>query len=373
MIPRAAHLPDPGAELRGLLTDIDLELFGVAAVGANRESDERAVDEYRRWVAEGHHGEMTYLARNEPMKYAPERILPGCRSVIVVGCNYYQEATAVADGTDCGAGTRTTGRVARYAWGRDYHNALGKRLRRAVAALRRDHPDDEFRSFVDASPLSERFFAERAGIGFTARNTLTISGAYGSWFFLGEILTTRDYEPTPVTAPVHGGCPSSCFRCGTVCPTGALFAPHRIDARRCISYLTIEYRGSIAPELRPLIGDWIFGCDLCQEVCPLNVRARQTTLDDFRAHRAGERLRLDDLLSIPDDAEYRHRFAGTPLLRPGRDAMVRNACVAAGNSLSAALLPALKRLTADRSAIVREHAIWAVDSIESPAQTDTTR
>ncbi|TVQ19021.1 MAG: tRNA epoxyqueuosine(34) reductase QueG [Spirochaetaceae bacterium] len=367
MIPRAAHFPDPGTELRDALATIDLELFGVAAVDADTDAAKHAVHEYRQWIASGLHGEMDYLARHEPMKYAPQQILPGCRSVIVVGCNYYQAPAAPSDSGERGA--RETGRVARYAWGRDYHNALGKRLKRAVATLRRMHPTDEFRPFVDASPLSERFFAERAGVGFTARNTLTISGAYGSWFFLGEILTTRDYDPTPVSAPVHGGCPSSCFRCGTVCPTGALYDHYRIDARRCISYLTIEHRGSIPVDLRPLIGDWIFGCDLCQEVCPLNVRARATTLADFRAHRAGERLRLDDLLSTPDDDAYRKRFAGTPLLRPGRDAMVRNACIAAGNSGGTDLLPALKRLTADRSILVREHAIWAVESIEPTTAT----
>ena len=250
--------------------------------------------------------------------------------------------------------------MARYAWGRDYHNALGKRLKHAARALRERFPHDEFRAFVDASPLSERFFAERAGVGYTARNTLTISSAYGSWFFLGEILTTVETAPTGVGTPVHGSCPSGCFRCGTVCPTGALYDHYRIDARRCISYLTIEHRGSIAEELRPLMGDWVFGCDLCQEVCPLNVRSRETDLDDFRRHRAGERVDLGELLAIASEDDYRRRFAGTPLLRPGRDAMVRNACIAAANTGSTELAPRLRELTRDRSELVREHALWAV-------------
>jgi len=366
VIPREDHFPEIDDTVAALLRDEGLHLFGVAAVpepaakresAATRESapSARAGAEYDEWIASGMHGEMDYLARNARMKYAAQDVLGGCRSVVVVGCNYYQRPTQ-----ESAAGS---GRIARYAWGRDYHNALGKRLKRVVRELRSRYPGEQFRSFVDASPLSERFFAEHAGVGYTARNTLTISSAYGSWFFLGEILTTLHLEPTPTTEPVHGGCPSNCFRCGTVCPTGALYDHHRIDARRCISYLTIEHRGSIDEELRPLMGDWIFGCDLCQEVCPLNVRSRETDVADFRAHRAGERIALGEILGIANDEEYRARFAGTPLLRPGRDAMVRNASIAAANTGAVDLLPRLKELCRDASPLVREHAQWAVDRV----------
>ncbi len=356
MIPREAYFPGIDPSLTELLHAEGLRLFGVAALDAPlRRSAQTAGREYAEWIALGLHGEMAYLERHADLAYRPDEVQPGCRTVLVVGCNYYQtpqqnEAAA-------------TGRVARYAWGRDYHNALGKRLRRVVRRLRETHPGERFRSFVDASPLSERFFAEHAGIGYTGRHTLTISSAYGSWFFLGEILTTVALPSTAVGEPVHGGCPANCFRCGEVCPTGALTGHHRIDARRCISYLTIEHRGSISEELRPLMGDWIFGCDLCQEVCPLNVRSRETDLEDFRVHRAGERIPLAQLLDIADEQAYRRRFSGTPLLRPGRDAMVRNACIAAGNTGAVELAPRLRRLADDPNPLVREHASWALDRL----------
>ncbi|MFW5688566.1 MAG: tRNA epoxyqueuosine(34) reductase QueG [Spirochaetota bacterium] len=356
MIPREDYFPQIDAELAALVRKHDLELFGVAAAPqADDGGRGRAEREYAGWIEAGHHGEMDYLRRHARMKYAPEEVLGGCESVLIVGMNYFQETRRDAE--------PGSGRIARYAWGRDYHNALGKRLRRIAKELRRRFPDDDFRPFVDASPLSERFFAEQAGVGYTARNTLTISSAYGSWFFLGEILSTRRFAPTPLDAPRHGACPSNCFRCGTACPTDALYNHHRIDARRCISYLTIEHRGSIDPELRPLMGDWVFGCDLCQEVCPLNVRSRETSIGDFTAHRAGERLRLEELLAIPDDEAYRRRFAGTPLLRPGRDAMVRNACIAAANTTAHSLRQRLTELANDHSALVREHARWALDRL----------
>ncbi len=355
MIPRQPFYPQVDEPLAQLTREHDLELLGVAEVEHKPERTREA--EYNEFIALEHHGQMEYLKRNAHLKYRPAQVLGGTKSVIVCGLNYYQEE-------DPTPAFDKTGRVARYAWGRDYHNALGKRLKRIVKRLRELYPGEEFRSFVDASPLAERYFAERGGIAYTARNTLSISSAYGSWFFIGEILSTVAFGATPVGEPVHGGCPSGCFRCGVACPTDALYDHYRIDARRCISYLTIEHRGSIPVELRPLMQDWVFGCDLCQEVCPLNVRARATTLPDFTAHRAGARLSLERLLTITDSEQYRSMFSGTPLLRPGRDAMVRNACIAAANTEAYALLPHLRRLANDASEIVREHARWAVDVLE---------
>ncbi|MEE8441968.1 MAG: tRNA epoxyqueuosine(34) reductase QueG [Spirochaetia bacterium] len=353
MIPREAHYPAVTRELSDLLHKESLELIGVAG---SEQDAAHAEAEYGRWVTAGHNGSMGYLSRHAALKYHPARVLPDCRSVIVVGMNYYQPTGPAAE-------TASAGRVARYAWGRDYHSALGKRLKRAARKLHERYPGEEFKAFVDSSPLSERFFAERAGVGFTAKNTLTISSSYGSWFFLGEIMTTVDYPPTPAPAGIHGSCPRGCFRCGNACPTGALFAPHRINAARCISYLTIEHRESIPEELRPLMGDWIFGCDLCQETCPLNVRARTTEQIDFRAHRAGQRIKLSEILAIEDDDAYRARFAGTPLLRPGRAAMIRNAAIAAANTGSIDLLPRLRMLARDEKAVIREHAGWAADQL----------
>jgi epoxyqueuosine reductase len=365
MMPRESHYPEITGPLSDLLRSESLELFGIAGAVDAADDSVEAQSEYNQWISAGHHGEMEYLSRHAGMKYQPGRVLTGCRSVIVVGMNYYQAAAGDHAATDHAAGDHAApapaGRVARYAWGRDYHNALGKRLKRVVQTLRAGNPGHQFRSFVDASPLSERFFASRAGIGFTAKNTLTISGAYGSWFFLGEILSTLEYPQTPSPEGAHGGCPRGCFRCGKACPTGALYAADRIDARRCISYLTIEYRGSIPVELRPLMGDWIFGCDLCQEVCPLNLHVRVTEATDFLAHRAGGRIRLDEILAIDTDENYRARFSGTPLLRPGRPAMIRNAAIAAANTQAVQLLPRLRTLANDNNGVIREHARWAID------------
>ena len=361
MIPREAHYPQIDKRVASVLRERDLELFGVASVQAPDliGAAEQATSDYDRWIDRGLHGGMAYLARHVARKYNAGAVLPGCRSVIVVGLNYFQEA---ADPT----GDPERGRVARYAWGRDYHNAIGKRLRRAVRELRSLFPGETFRFFVDASPLSERFFAEHANVGYTARNTLTISSAYGSWFFLAEILTTAGLGPTPPEAAsrLHGGCPSSCFRCGDVCPTNALYDHHRIDASRCISYLTIEHRGPIPEELRPQMGTWLFGCDLCQEVCPLNIRAVPTRLADFTAHRAGPELDLRDLLQIPDERTYNARFEGTPLRRPGRSGMLRNACIAAANAGATDLLPHLQRLSSDTDHVIRDAASWATQRLQ---------
>ncbi len=185
MIPRDAHYPEIDRDLSGLLRAESLELFGVAEASQDAAQAEA---EYGQWIAAGHGGSMEYLKRHARMKYHADRVLPRCRSVIVVGMNYFQPTGPVVSGA---------GRVARYAWGRDYHNALGKRLKRVVRELRARYPDESFRAFVDSSPLSERFFAERAGVGFTAKNTLSISSAYGSWFFLGEILSTAAYSSSP--------------------------------------------------------------------------------------------------------------------------------------------------------------------------------
>lgn len=353
MIPREHYFPEIPEAIAAILTEESVALFGIAAADQDRAQQD---EEYRAWINGGLHGAMGYMERHAAGKFNPSTLLEGCRSLIVVGLNYYQEPPTEATDTP-------VGRVARYAWGRDYHNALGKRLKRVVRRLAEAYPGHRFRSFVDATPLSERFFAERSGIGFTAKNTLTITSAFGSWFLLGEILSTLEIEPAPSPAGVHGVCPRSCFRCGAACPTGALYEPYRIDARRCISYLTIEHRGMIEVGLRPLMGDWLFGCDLCQEACPLNVRSRVTDFADFTAHRAGARIPLAELLDIRTDEHYRQRFRGTPLLRPGRAAMIRNASIAAANTGAVELTGTLRRLAGDKDPVIREHARWAVDRL----------
>ena len=337
--------------LRSLFTAEGLTLLGVAEAVHNEQGEA----EYRQWLDRHYHGSMSYLERHEAGKFRPEALLPGCQSILVVGLNYYQRAPESAP---------STGRIARYAWGRDYHKVLGKRLRRIRKSLEAAYPGAGFRNFTDATPLAERFYAEKAGIGFQGRNTLLISRQYGSWFIIGEILSSRPFPASTPPEGMHGHCPKSCRKCIDVCPTGALYAPHRIDASLCISYLTIEHKGSIPPELRPKIGNWLFGCDLCQEVCPLNVRQQVTAEEDFLQIRAGATAELREILSIKDDEEFTARFAGSPLMRAGRVGLIRNAAIVAANNRARELLPLLRELSRSEDSVISEHAQWAVEQLE---------
>lgn len=367
MIARSPYYPPLPDELGGLFTALGLELLGIADTPAA----DQAQREYREWITLGYHGGMRYLADHEPLKYHPEKMLDGCRSILVFGLNYFQEAPWRPPGRrDTAGGRETAGRLARYAWGRDYHRVLGKRLRRAIRLLEGRYPGERFRSFTDATPLAERFYAERAGISFTGRNTLSISSRFGSWFLIGEILSTREFDASGPPQGRQGACPSGCTRCIDVCPTGALKSPYRIDASKCISYLTIENKGPIPEELRDRVGDWVFGCDLCQEVCPLNIRAEVTGETDFSAHRAGPLLDLREILTLESDEQFRDRFAGSPVMRAGRRGLVRNACVAAGNSGDVELLPVLKGLAAGEDALIAEHAAWAVRKLQAAPDFD---
>ena len=347
---------------------------------------------YRAWLAAGRHGSMAYLERHAPLKADPEALLPGCRTVLVVALGYYQtpgrrwtgreeEAAAAngaaqpdeaaANGLAAGAGDAAqpeaqAGRIAQYAWGRDYHKLLGARLRALARGLAERFPEHRFRAGVDATPLLETHYAVAAGVGFRGKHTLAINAAHGSWFFIGELLTTLAIEEPPKPAPKR--CGSGCTYCIDVCPTRAIVAPYQLDARRCISYLTIEHRGPVPEELRPAIGDWLFGCDLCQEVCPWTVRAQATPEPDLLTWRAGNSQALAPLLALRSHADLTARFAGSPLMRAGRDRLVRNACTVAGNRRARELLPQLRCLTQDPDRGVAEHARWAVARITAADQ-----
>jgi epoxyqueuosine reductase len=358
--------PQVDPELETLFRGEDVTLLGVAPA---TPAPDRAA-EYRRWLDAGFHGTMGFLEGHADAKYNPEELLPGCRSIILVGLNYYQREPARPDQSRGPAGSPGTagkengravrGRVARYAWGRDYHKELGKRLKRIAAVLRQRYPDEGFRPFTDATPLGERHYAEKAAIGFTGRHTLLINGELGSWFVIGEILSTREWLPSERAEDRHGACPRSCRKCIDVCPTGALIGAERINASRCISYLTIEHDGVIDEELRPLMGEWVFGCDLCQEVCPLNVRARTTPVEGFLRPIASSSVDLEEILSLEDDDQFRARFAGSPVMRAKRRRLLRNASIAAANRGARELLPLLERRAQDRDKIIAIHAEWAV-------------
>lgn len=296
---------------------------------------------------------MTYLERHAPMKYRPDAILPGCRSVIVAALPYAALAPHPVGGLQTAAG----GRVARYARHRDYHDDFGDRLHRIARRLRDRYPDDRFRAFTDTAPLDERFYAQRAGIGFLGRNGTLINKSFGSWMVIGEILSTHAFPATAGTD--HGACPPGCFACGRACPTGALQAPGKLDARRCISYLTIEHRGVIDFELALLMGDWIFGCDRCQEVCPLNAAARTPNTPPAEAAH----LDLGALLRLADDDAFDARFAGTALHRTGRVSLLRNACIAAGNANRTDLAPEISELACGSDSILAPAAGWVYNRL----------
>lgn len=342
--------------LRQTLEAEGLTFLGVAGVPPSGDWEGRgeAAAAYRAWLDKGHHGTMGFLERHAPGKYDPHQSLEGTRSVILAGLGYFQPRPPDAPGA---------GLVARYAWGRDYHKVLLAKARRAAEALAQVWPDHRWRSFTDTAPLDERYWSARAGGSFTAKNTLAIHRSLGSWFLLGDILTTREIAPTGPREHAHGSCPSGCRRCRSVCPTGALGPEGGIDARRCIAYLTIEHRGPIEDHLKPGIGAWLFGCDLCQEVCPFNLTVQPTAEPEFLAWKAGPGLNLAEVLDL-NAGQFTTRFGGSPVHRTGRNGLVRNACVVAANTGRTELLDRIRSLGDDPDAGVADAARWALKRLE---------
>ena len=333
---------------------------------------------FKQWLAEGRHGEMAWLERNAQRRVDPQQVLPGARSIITLAASYASEEQAPgqaeysrASPSDTQHARRTmppapappprSGLVARYARYDDYHDVLGERLKRLTEFVNRlGGADTRSLWYVDTGPLLERDLAQRAGLGFIGKHTNLISRQLGNWFFLSEIITTLELEPDP---PEKNRC-GSCSRCITACPTAAITAPFQLDARRCISYLTIELQGAIPPDLRPAIGNRIFGCDDCLEVCPWNRFAREGQL--MRAHARPDLAQPDllELLAL-DEAGFRRRFAGTPMLRARRRGLLRNVCVALGNIGDERVLAALQEAADDPEPMVSEHARWAIERVEA--------
>jgi len=307
---------------------------------------------FRNWLAEGEHGEMGYMERGEEKRGDPQKVLPDARSIVVFALNYFQGDPQAGD-TPAAAG-----RIARYAWGDDYHDLIRTKLNKIDEFLR------EFgghqKCYVDTGPVLERDHAAQAGIGWHSKSTMLIDERLGTWFFLAEVLTTLELPPDePV--PVRCG---TCERCIKACPTGAITAPHHLDARRCISYLTIELKGSIPLELRPLVGNRIFGCDDCLDACPWNRFAQLSRETAFSARPATVGMPLRDYLTLNDD-EFRSLFRNSPIKRIKRRGLLRNVCVALGNVGDSSDLPALERATADHEWLIVEHAKWAIHQIRS--------
>jgi epoxyqueuosine reductase len=340
------------------------DLCGIAS-SARFEPEGRALT---NWVELGYHGEMDYMARNAPRSADPKTVVTEARALVVVGL-YYGGHGDGADADDApaseGAG-EPRGRISRYAWGDDYHSVMAPRLRRLAEYLVQ-HGARTARYYVDTGPVIDRAAARRAGIGWFGKNTLIITrSGHGSWVFLGEILTDL---PLPPDGAAEGDC-GRCRLCLDACPTGAIIAPYVVDARRCISYLTIEHRGPIPRELRPAIGDHIFGCDICQVVCPHNTKTAAAAHDAFAPRRGvGARPSLLPLLNMTED-EYRNWFSGSPLKRAKRSGLRRNVAVALGNLGDLSALPDLCMALEDESdALVRGHAAWALGRLA----TETAR
>jgi epoxyqueuosine reductase len=310
--------------------------------------------ELHAWLSDGCHGDMTWLARDPQRRCDPRAVLPGCQSVICLAMNYYPGSSPFA-ATDTGGY-----RIARYAWNDDYHDLIMSKLADFDAALQ--ELGGVQRCYVDTGPVLERDFASIAGLGWNGKSTMQIHRQLGTWFFLAEVLTTIDFPPDLPSAN-HCG---SCTRCISACPTQAIITPHRVDARRCIAYLTIEHKGAIPDELRAAMGDRIYGCDDCLDVCPWNRFAVESRDLTFHARAEIFAHRLRDFLAL-DDAGFRQLFARSPLLRLKRPRFLRNVCVALGNTGTADDLPALHRAAADPDPLIAQHAAWARAKVEETA------
>jgi epoxyqueuosine reductase len=325
--------------------------FELAGIAAATQADGFA--QFQDWLDQGYAGEMLYMERQAQARRHPRSILPEVRSVVMVGMNY---KPADEDGQPLAPGF---GRIARYARGADYHDVLRARLNQLLGQIQRLEPNAHGRAVVDTAPLLERDFARRAGLGWFGKNTMILNKRLGSYFFLGALLLDVALEPDKTHKAGHCG---TCTACLDACPTSAFTAPGVLDARRCISYLTIELRGPIDEELRAPMGDWLFGCDICQEVCPWNKKAPGKE-ESVLPRPDLEALNCLELLSLTEEA-FRKRFRGTALTRPKRSGLLRNAALVLGNQGDAAAIPALTRSLNDPDPIVRDAAAWALGRIE---------
>ena len=324
-----------------------------------RADDPRHAGEFREWLEAGSAADMDWIARGAEKRCDPQKVLTGARSVVILAMNYWQ-----GDGDrELQTAAPTRGRIARYAWGDDYHDVLEKKLRALDGFLTAAGGRQKF--YVDTGPVLERDFAAEAGIGWHGKSTMLLNRQFGTWFFLAEIFTTLELPPDP---PQVARC-GSCTRCIDACPTGAITAPHQLDARRCISYLTIELKGSIPLEFRPLMGDRIFGCDDCLDACPWNRFAQISRESAFAARPAVAQMRLRDFLAL-DDEQFRALFRGSPIKRIKRRGFLRNVCVALGNVGTKKDLPALRQAALDHEPLVAEHAAWAIERIEEASRGD---
>ena len=334
--------------------------LGFAECRVARATEPPHAQEFLKWAEEGRAGEMTWLQKNSERRTTPELILPGVKSIITLAMNYWQgdekRLPTATPSVHSGSGHQR-GRIARYAWNEDYHDLITPKLREIDAYLQQAGGAQRY--YVDTGPVLERDFAAASGIGWHGKSTMLISPTLGTWFFLAELLTTLEFPPD---APLPDRC-GRCTRCMDACPTGAITDAHHLDARLCVSYLTIELKGSIPEPLRPLMGDRIYGCDDCLTACPWNRFAQVSHEASFHAREAVN-LSLVDLLAFTED-DFRAAFRKSPIKRIKRRGFLRNVCVALGNTGTLEDLPALERAAADPEPLIAEHAQWAIQQIKA--------
>ncbi|MFM7034829.1 MAG: tRNA epoxyqueuosine(34) reductase QueG [Planctomycetia bacterium] len=336
------------AELRAHALRLGFSRVGIASAGPPPRHDL-----FRSWLDRGFAGVMeSWLRRHEPLRGDPRSLLPGARTVVMLATDYSSPEAAET----VGPAPAGRGKMSRYAWGDDYHDLLRARVNALADWLRSRLPGCATRGVVDSAPLAEREFGWLAGLGWFGKNTMLIDPDAGSFFFLTALLTDIEF---PIDEPIQVDHCGTCTACLDACPTGALPAPRVLDARKCVSALTIEDHGSIDPELRPSMSDWVFGCDICQDVCPWNRKAPVSAEPVFQPREGHTTLPLADLLDL-DDAAFRKRFQGSPLERAKRRGLARSAAIALGNTPDPAAAGALARAVHDPDPVVREAAAWAL-------------
>lgn len=344
-----AQLKELGNLIKQWGRDLGFAHIGITDVDAGEHANH-----LKKWLSNEYHGEMTYMAAHGEKRTRPEQLVPGTQRLICARLDYLSDEEATLDLLN----KKDHAYIARYALGRDYHKVMRKRLNTLAEKIKLFVQVSQYRVFVDSAPVLEKAFAEKAGLGWIGKNTLLLQREAGSWFFLGEILTDL---PLPVDDTMNTNHCGTCTACLDICPTNAFIGPFELDARKCIAYLTIEYKGSIPEEIRPLMGNRIFGCDDCQLVCPWNKFAKITKEADFFPRHHLDNKTLIELF-LWNNEQYLHFTEGSPLRRIGYEGWLRNIAIALGNAPSnSQVIHALKEKEFHESALVREHVAWALN------------